>query len=387
MNTKYWLLITALIFILSPCYGHSTKDSKESLKGYAYKTQSYTVSKGGTLEVSLAIGDIIISSWQKDEVNVKAEGIEQEDINNVHIEQLGNSVRVSFHPEYGYTGQVRFTISVPTEFNTQLSTAGGDIELLGGFKGSLNGSTSGGDIKLTDVDGQVTVKTSGGDIEAGKINGTCILHTSGGDIHVQSSGGEVELSTSGGDVTIGNVGKSLTVKTSGGDVSVGDVGGELSAITAGGDIEVGKVSGNATLKTAGGNIQLRGATGSIRAKTAGGDVTLQNISGSVDASTAGGNVEADLHPSGTGNSRLSSSGGDVTLYIPENAKATIDAIINVRGRWNHAEQMYTLSSDFKAKTFEKDADSKEIHGTYVLNGGGEQISLETTNGNIYIRRK
>ena len=382
MNTKFWLFFAAVILIFSQSYGHG---SKEPIRGGPPQYKSFNVSKGGTIEVSIAVGDIVIGAWQKDQVDVKAEGIDPEDVNRIQMEQVGNTVRVSFHPEWGDSGRVRFTINVPVEFNTDLHTAGGDIQLQGGFKGKLNGSTSGGDIKIMDVDGEVAMSTSGGDIQAGKINGTCTLHTSGGDIQVQTSSGQVELITSGGNITIGNVGKSLTVKTSGGDITIGDVGGEVTAGTAGGDIQVGKVSGNATLKTAGGNIDLRGATGTIRAKTAGGDVTLQNISGSAEASTAGGNIEADLRPTGTGRSRLSSSGGDVTLYIPENAKATIDALINVRGRWQNASEEYEIRSDFKAKTFEKDQDNKEIHGVYELNGGGEEISLETTNGSIYIR--
>jgi hypothetical protein len=94
-------------------------------------------------------------------------------------------------------------------------------------------------------------------------------------------------------------------------------------------------------------------------------------------------VQAQLRPSGKGRSRLSSSGGDVILYLPANAKATIDALIDIRGRWEEDE--YQIISDFKSQSYNKDPDSKEVHATYVLNGGGESIWLETVNGNIQIR--
>ena len=349
------------------------------------QTKSFEVSPGGTLEVSIAEGDIVIGSWDKNEVLIKAEGIDPEDVKDLRMDQVGNGVRIDFHPEWGASRRVRFMISVPSTFNSDLHTAGGDITLQGAFKGTLEGSTSGGDIKLGDVDGKCDMSTSGGDINAGKIGGSVSLQTSGGDISIQTSTGEVEVSTSGGDIRVGNVGKSLTAKTAGGDIAIGDVGGEAIISTAGGDIEVGQVSGSATLKTAGGDITLRGAKGIVKAKTAGGDISLEDVSGSVQASTAGGDITAELLPSGTGRSTLSSSGGDLTLYLPANSKANIEAIIDLRGRWKDESEEYEILSDFKAATYEKDEDTKEIRATYVLNGGGESITLETVNGNIEIR--
>jgi len=380
MKTILMLFVTAILCSITPCYGTS-----KVARGEAVQSRTFDVNRAGTLEVSIGVGDILLTPAQGNQVTVRAEGIDPDEVNRLNMEQIGNTIRVTYRPQWGGGVRVRFVIAIPLDFTTDLHTSGGDIQLQGNFKGKMEGSTSGGDITLADADGPVDMSTSGGDIEAGRIGGTCTLRTSGGDIRVQTSGGQVELATSGGDITIGNVGKSLTARTSGGDVSIGDVGGEANASTAGGDIVVGKVSGNATLKTAGGNIELRGGNGTIKAKTAGGDISLQNITGSVDASTAGGDVEAELRPSGGGSSRLSSSGGDVTLYIPENAKATIDAVIDVRGHWKSNSNEYEIVSDFKAKTFLKDEDAKEIHAVYVLNGGGKEISLETVNGNIYVR--
>lgn len=349
-------------------------------------TKTFDVNRGGMLEVSLGVGDIIVSSWEKNQVFVRAEGIDPEEESRLKISQVGSTVRVSYRPEWDSFGRARFTVQVPAEFNTDLRTAGGDIQLQGTFKGMLEGHTSGGDIRLANVDGTVTMHTSGGDVTAGKVNGTVQLHTSGGDIRVDNSGGQVELTTSGGDIRVGNVGKSLNARTSGGDVIIGDVGGQADVSTAGGDIHVGKVSGNATLRTAGGDVELKGATGVVKAKTAGGDVILNNISGSIDAMTAGGDVRAELRPAANTRSRLQSSGGDLYLSLPENARTRIEAIIDVRGRWRDNQDSYEIASDFKSQSYVKDPDTKEIRGTYILNGGGSEISLETVNGMIEIRR-
>ena len=346
------------------------------------KTQTFQVSKGGMLEVSISSGDISVSAWDKAEVFVKAEGIDPEELNQLKMSQSGNTVRVSFRPEWG-SHHVRFTFQIPRDYNTDLHTSGGDIELQGSFRGFLEGATSGGDIRLGDVEGKVEMSTSGGDVTAGKITGTVKLRTSGGDIRMMNCSGDVDVSTSGGDITVGDVGKTLNARTAGGDVEVGNVGGEATITTAGGEIRVGKVTGSVTVKTAGGDIELKGGSGLIRAKTAGGDINMTDLTGSVEAGTAGGDVRAELRPSGKGRSRLSSSGGDVILFIPANAKASIDALIDIRGRWEQEE--YEILSDFKAQSYNKDQGTKEIHATYLLNGGGESITLETVNGNIEIR--
>ena len=78
--------------------------------------------------------------------------------------QSGNVVRVRFSDVHGWSGYVRFDIQVPSQFDMSLRTSGGDIRLQGNLTGTINGNTSGGDIRLGDVKGRVEMSTSGGDI-------------------------------------------------------------------------------------------------------------------------------------------------------------------------------------------------------------------------------
>jgi len=91
-------------------------------------------------------------------------------------------------------------------------------------------------------------------------------------------------------------------------------------------------------------------------------------------------------PSGKGRSELRSSGGNVSLSLPSSASATIDATIRIQGGWRHAQDEYDIHSDFTAESKNVDKDDEEIHAVYKLNGGGESITIETTNGNIEIRK-
>lgn len=380
MKKQLTLIISLLtLFVLSA----SAQDT-------SVRSKSFTVSKGGRFEITTRSGDIRITPWSKNEVSVTAEGIDSEDLDRLKMTQSGNTVRVEFLPKKGWGGwdgdHIRFDVSVPTDFNIEMKTSGGDLEIMGSINGKIEGSTSGGDINIENVVGPVDMSTSGGDIKVGDIKGNVDLSTSGGDITLKKVDGEARVKTSGGDIRVESVGKKLDARTSGGDIEIGDVGGEVSASTAGGDVKVKKVSGDAKLKSAGGDIGLSGASGTVVASTAGGDINLMNITGSIEAKTAGGDIKAELRPSGKGGSELSTAGGKVSLAVPENAKVTIEALIRIEGRWGSRKSKYEVRSDFKADKYETDEDEEEIRATYNLNGGGEKIFLSTVNSSIEIRK-
>ncbi len=361
---KKLLFVSALLAVLLPFTAAAGESAAERI------TKSFTVAKGGDLEMDVSGGNIHLVPWDKDEVRIVVDGLSAGDKDDLKITQSGKTVSVEFSAHWGRSGDCIFTVSLPSQFNAQLHTSGGDITVQGKLMGTLNGSTSGGDIRTGSIDGHASLKTSGGDIELGEING------------------DADVKTSGGDIRIGRVAKKLKAATSGGDVQVGDVGGEAVLSTAGGDVSVGNVSGKATLKTAGGNIQLAGANGSAEVKTAGGDIMLKKISGSVIAKTAGGNIEAELNPAGGAKSELSTAGGDVRLAVPADAKVTIEATIRIQERWSKADSKYVIKSDFETTTedVKGGSDGDEIRKVFKLNGGGAEIILGTTNANIYIKK-
>ena len=380
--TKYIMHLVVGVLLATSLGWAVSNDNNQQQRG----SQSFTVTKGGRLELAISGGDIRITGWEKNEVAVKTMGIDEEDLQSLKMSQNGNTVRVRFHPSGG-SSDVHFDISVPSQFDLDVQTSGGDIEIAGPLAGDLRGTTSGGNIRLGDLGGSIELSTAGGDIQAGGIKGVLKLRTSGGDIRIKNVSEEADVSTSGGDITVEQAGKQLRARTSGGNVRIGDVGGDANASTSGGNVEVGSVSGSASLSTSGGDIDLKSASGTVKASSSGGDLKLGKISGTVEGSTSGGNIEAQLVSGKIGRSRLSSAGGDIKLLVPTDAKATIQARIRVQGRWRTASKEYDIVSDFKTDDYQKNEDDQEIRATVNLNGGGEVVTLETTNGNIEIRKE
>ena len=382
MKSLSRLMITALcVFALLPisnAIGESTPIAK-----------SFEVAKGGNLVVDIenAGASVDVKVWSKLEVAVTANGIREQDLKDLKIEKVGNTVNVFFDPGNGWENRrpVRFTINVPSEFNLDVATSGGDVDVTGSIEGTVEAATAGGDITVDDVNGTVELRTAGGDITAGNVDGDAQLKTAGGDIEVGDVTGTLAAATAGGDIDAGKVTKDLAAQTAGGDITCAGVGGEAEVETAGGSIELGVVKGEAKAKTAGGNIEILGATGEVAAATAGGDIKLAGITGSVNAETAGGDIYVELVPTNAFASSMETKGGDIGLYLPANAKATIEARIRLRD-WNRRDtEEYDILSDFEAELHDKS--EREVRARYVINGGGKVIKIETVNGNIEIRKQ
>jgi hypothetical protein len=348
------------------------------------RSQSFTAKKGEALEVRVDAGKISVRGWDKDEVAVRVRSLNEEQLKAVTMNQGGGKVLVEFRWEKRHAEDMDFDISVPSAFDVNVRTAGGELALYAPLTGSLKGSTAGGDIKLGDLGGIIRMETAGGEISTGKITGDLTVRTAGGDINVKSVSETAEISTAGGTISIGNVGKTLRASTAGGDVELGKVGGEMSVSTAGGNIKVESGQGNLSLSTAGGNIKLKSARGKVHASTSAGNIALDEVKGSVSARSAAGNVVVALDPATDESSNLATSAGNVVLKISENARATI--VARSRGPFHgHGENEDSqIESDFPITR--PGTGNGEAQTEVVLNGGGHKITLETMIGGIQIKK-
>jgi len=253
--------------------------------------KTFNVAPGGTLTLEADVGDVRVSSGGTGvTIDVKRRARSEEAMRDfvVTFDQQGNDVRVRAKYDrpsrwFSWSNDVdaTFVITVPSQYN-------------------LNLSTSGGDIKIGDLQGQVRARTSGGDFDLGNIKGPVDARTSGGDMSIASVRGRLDLNTSGGDIKIGEADGPATAKTSGGSIEVRRVGGDLYAHTSGGSISIDEASGAIDASTSGGSIRARFAQqpkGDSRLATSGGGITVSiagNVAVDVDAHTSGGNVETDL---------------------------------------------------------------------------------------------
>jgi hypothetical protein len=333
------------------------------------------VNKGGNLYVSLSVGDVDITTSEKDEIIIKYDKDEGSDF---EISQSGNNVTISSSSDSWGNDLM---ITVPSLFNIKVNTMGGDIKVTGSLKGEVDFSTSGGDIDLDKVIGNVKLKSSGGDISTGDINGDADISTSGGDIALGKISGKAEVMTAGGNIAMRSVGKSAEIKTAGGNVAVNDIGGDSEIKTGGGNIAANKINGQAIIKTGGGNISLESATGYIDAETGAGNISIQEALNRFKATTGAGDIYVHIAPNIKGDCELKSGTGSITLYVPANAKVTINAVVKSIG-WGNDES--SIDSDFPGSStgIKRHVNQQAFN----INGGGAEINIYAALGSIRIKK-
>ncbi len=370
------LFITTLIFgvLLFANSAFAQKDFEKS----------FTVNSSDNLSLSTSMGNIVIDTWDKNEVNVIAKNILESEMNLLSMNKSGNIVKVIF--EGDESDDVEFEVMIPVELNLDLSTGGGNISLKSDLKGKIDASTAGGNISTKNINGQADISTAGGNINLGDVNSNADISTAGGDIKVGSINGLADISTAGGNINVGAVNNSADISTAGGNISIGNIDGNADVSTAGGNISVDKVSGGADISTAGGNIKLDGATGVVEANTGAGNMKLKNIKGSIDANTGAGNIYVELIPEGNNNSELNSGVGNITLKVLETASVTIVATIQVMMWSGDESDLDNINSDFTPTKIDRSKERKQIEVIYELNGGGSKIELNVALGNINIQK-
>ena len=367
--------------------------------------KTFSVKSGGTLTIESTQGRLEVETWGKDQVEVKvkmtARSAKRLDDFKLDFEQKGNDVFIEGDGGWNSRVSVKFLVKVPKKYNLDLQTGGGSIEvsdISGEVKvktsggsinigdvtgGNVNANTSGGSIKVGNVDGNLAVDTSGGSIRLGKITGRSLIDTSGGSITLEQGGGDVKAETSGGSIKIGPVNGKVDVDTSGGSIQIGMAENDVLAKTSGGSIKVEGSKGSVEVDTSGGSIFVGSSGGSVKAETGGGSIKILQAKGFIEAETAGGKIEAEMildDKNADTHVDLKTDGGSITVYLPKKLAATISASLRIT---RSARRDYRIYSDFPLTV--KGEDSNRITAKGNINGGGDKVSLNTTNGDIHIK--
>ena len=194
MKTIRLFTLSFLVLFLSNLYSFGSLQER---------TKSFDVNKGDNLVVNVDPGNIIINVWSKSEVFIKAKGIDDDEVENLKMTQSGSTVKVVFESDLGWSDNTEFEISVPAEFNLDLVTTGGNVDVTGNLTGAVEVSTQGGNVGFADIDGNLKVHTSGGNIITGDLKGEAKLTTMGGNVSVgKVSGGNTTISSMGGNIIV-----------------------------------------------------------------------------------------------------------------------------------------------------------------------------------------
>lgn len=398
--------------------GISIGNQENNVKAEEVEEKTLSVDGPVNLTLNNDFGDVQVKHGADGQVYIKAEktawGTNETEAQQVlanlvvSIEQNGDSVEItSRHPDTAEfldlrraATSVRFTITVPAETSVTLDTANGDLEL-SGTTGDADLRSDFGNITIADVSGVVTVKTNNGIVSVQNIasEGDVSLTSEFGDITTReisgvnvsanSTNGRLELQgiTAGGALDAGSDFGAITISGSqAAAIQVNSVNGIISLknITADGKVGVQNDFGDVTLvaveagsydlNTKNGKIKVDQAQGAITAQSNFGDVEVVNVTnGTINLVSTNGAVIFSGSLAG-GPHTISNDFGNITLTLP------VETALNVDLRTGFGK----ILSDFEI-TVSGALDDNHWVGTF--NGGGEELTVKTNNGNITIHSR
>ena len=159
--------------------------------------------------------------------------------------------------------------------------------------------SSSGDVRISDLDGAVTVTTTSGDASIRNVGGPVRIDATSGDVEVHEGAGPVRVSSTSGNVLLTGVAGDVVVDATSGDVEVHEGAGPVRVNSTSGDVRVETVAGD------------------VRVETSSGDVQLRDLHGGLDVVTASGDVDASIVADVLHDYRIATSSGDVNVGCRE----------------------------------------------------------------------
>jgi DUF4097 and DUF4098 domain-containing protein YvlB len=201
--------------------------------------QTVDVLKGTRLVLSNNAGEVVVRSWDREQVRIQATHNERVTID---VASADSTLRVRARAARGPAGLIDYQLTVPRWMAVNLSgtylestiegtTAEVTVESVHGNIRVVGGS---GNINLRSVQGVITVDKAAGNVRATTINEGIRLTDVSGDVYAETTNGDIEIqnaqtssleiSTVNGDVTFNGTMRdagSYRLTTHGGDVRVG----------------------------------------------------------------------------------------------------------------------------------------------------------------------
>jgi hypothetical protein len=329
------LFIISVLSFLTAC----TLQGKESSF-----VKSYAVTSPANLKISTSGGNIDVTGYDKDVIEVTFIVRKRNQVLDITLDQLKEyaecdivsdkqSLSIVIRKMKEQNVSVSFDIKTPYATVCKLNTSGGNITATD-LTGGQEISTSGGNLHLEKITGKLDASTSGGNVTLKQIKGDTECHTSGGNMNLSNLEGHIHISTSGGNLSVRDVSISITGRTSGGNVSVSNTEGILDFNTSGGNID------------------------------------LNNVAGNIKAITSGGSISATVKTL-TDRLILRTSGGDVEAEIPAGLGCDLDL---------SADKVTTKLNNFNGV-------SEKGHVMGKINGGGIQVEMFTSRGTVKLGYK
>lgn len=193
-------------------------------------------SRTGTVELQLIGGEIIVSSWSREQVRVRATS----ERSALRLDASSAMLSLGLRSGSPRSGDTRFELTVPVGVRVRANTTSGDIRV-SGSKGDVEARTQRGDIAVEDV-GRIDLNAFSGDVEATSVAGDVRISVLSGDVRLRGGVGEIEIKTVSGEIDVRDArSRFVRLNSTSGDLAYEgsiDRAGRYELETHSGDVEL-----------------------------------------------------------------------------------------------------------------------------------------------------
>jgi len=160
---------------------------------------TFAVPAGARLSLSNHAGSIRVTSWDRNEMRVRAEHGSRD---RVEVDVRGAVVRVKAERRYGMPSFVEYDITVPRTMAVDLD----------GVETAMTIEGVGGDISAGSVEGDITVRGAGGAVKIHSVDGDLAIGGGRGGIWAEGVDGSIQISGARGEITVETVDGDVTLE-------------------------------------------------------------------------------------------------------------------------------------------------------------------------------
>ncbi len=328
MRIKYFSVLSFLIIMLV----YSIALTRDMKKDYH---ETFEVKSGDMLYLSHGDGNVTISSWDKDIVDIEI-------YFSANIFGMGNN-------EY--------------EFDVQFQQHGNEIEVIEKFKSNHHFGIR-----------SITIDRYEYQIRAPKylqLN----LNGDDGDVEIEDMAANIECRLSDGDMEINNVvAKFIKLNLEDGSLKMKDIKAELDLKIDDGDIRIVDYSGKeCTVDLEDGQLEMDNASGNFDFSSDDGDMELRHLTvGTLKASSNDGDIYIDI---------VESDAPDIEIKV-DDAKVIVDINENISTKIEIETDDGSINTSFSNPEYEK---KKPSFYFGEINGGKGRIHIRTNDGDVVLR--
>lgn len=163
--------------------------------------ETVQVRRGTRLEVRNSAGDVVVKTWNRDEVKIEADHSSRE---SVDIRQSDGTLYVRGRARNGPARAIDYQITIPTWMAVSVSGTAADV-ILEDVGGDVAVETNRGDVRIRGGSGFITAKSVAGEIIIERAKGRIEAQTVNDGIRLADVTGDVMVGTTNGSIALDRV--------------------------------------------------------------------------------------------------------------------------------------------------------------------------------------